>query len=435
MTMVSTAFFRRMQRWSCFALMGLVTNITISSCFLLPVRSEAVYELPTQLPPTINIAAAASTVDRPFFETTWQRYRDRFIQTDGRVIDWENDDQRTTSEGQAYAMLRAVLIDDAESFERVLNWGENNLARYDDDGVLLDHLWAWKWGPDAAPGEAKKWGILDANFATDADIDAATALIMAARRWKKPAYLTLAKIKLKDIWEFSTVDISLTDDLSGRYLLPGPLDAFHTTSDTWYLNPSYVAPYAFRLFAQVDRDRKRDWLELVHTGYRMLEGSSQISELGLPSDWVLLHSEAPHYRALPATAPLKSLYGFDAYRVWWRIALDLSWFESAPAGHYLSDHLTVLLEQWQQSQQLPAQIDLAGQAMVDYDATSQYAMVYQAARHLNPELAESIRANKLTLSDSNDFWDGDSAYYTQNLAWLGLYPPEWVSTTWLSSTS
>ncbi|MBX2864420.1 MAG: glycosyl hydrolase [Leptolyngbyaceae cyanobacterium MAG.088] len=430
--MLSRAVSKWIKRWGCLALFSLFINISISSC-VVPVRSQAAYELPTQLPSNISIATAASRVDRSFFETTWQRYRDRFIQADGRVIDWENDDQRTTSEGQAYAMLRALLINDQETFDRVLTWGEENLARRDDDGAPIDHLWAWKWGPDAAPGEAKTWGILDSNFATDADIDTVTALIMAARRWKKTTYLTLARTKLSDIWDYSTADISLKDDLSGRYLLPGPIEAFHPSPETWYLNPSYIAPYAFRLFAQIDP--QRNWLELLETGYHMLEASAQLSNIGLPSDWVLLHSDAPHYRELPADAPLKSLYGFDAYRVWWRVALDLIWFKSAPAGHYISNHLSPLLDRWQSSQMLPAQIDLDGEAMVDYGATSQYAMIYQAARHLDADVAEAIRVNKLTLSDPNDFWDGDSAYYTQNLAWLGLYPPEWVSPSWLNSLS
>ncbi|MBT9311872.1 glycosyl hydrolase family 8 [Leptothoe kymatousa] len=426
--MVSRAVLRWMRRWGCLALLGVMLNIAIASC-LSPVRSEANYELPTELPETVEIALGPFPLSPSFFKTTWENYRDRFIQVDGRVIDWENDDQRTTSEGQAYAMLRAVLIDDAETFDRVLTWGEENLARRDED-VLIDHLWAWKWGPDADPEDAEKWGILDENFATDADIDAVTALILASRRWQNPAYLTLAKTKLNDIWEFSTADIELSEELSGRYLLPGPLEAFHPTPETWYLNPSYIAPYAFRLFAQIDR--QRDWLELVQTGYRMLEQSAQISDIGLPSDWVLLHSKTPHYRAIPLTAPLESLYGFDAYRVWWRVALDLIWFDSAPAGHYINDHLTALLEQWAQSEQLPAQIDLTGTPVVDYGATSQYAMVYQAARHLNPDLAEIIRENKLALADTDQFWDGDSAYYTQNLAWLGLYPPEWLSSALLA---
>ncbi|MGD1853862.1 MAG: glycosyl hydrolase family 8 [Leptolyngbyaceae cyanobacterium] len=411
------------------ALLGLMLNISFAGC-LTPVRSQAVYELPTELPATVSLALESSPLERSFFKTTWDNYRDRFIQTDGRVIDWEIDDQRTTSEGQAYAMLRAVVIDDPETFDRVLTWGEENLARRDND-ILLDHLWAWKWGPDAAPGAAEKWGILDENFATDADIDAVTALIIAARRWQKTAYLELAKTKLSDIWELSTADISLENDLSGRYLLPGPLEAFHPEPELWYLNPSYFAPYAFRLFAQIDPGR--DWLELVHTGYRMLEESAKVSDLGLPSDWVLLHSDTPHYREMPATALIKSVYGFDAYRVWWRVALDLSLFESAPAGHYLSEHLTPLLERWQQSQQLPAQIDLAGEAMVDYGATSQYAMVYPAVRHLDVNIARSIRESKLSLANPNTFWDGDSAYYTQNLAWLGLYPSEWLPSSWFSS--
>lgn len=429
--MVSRAVLKWIRRWGCLALLGVMLNLAIASC-LSPVRSQAVYELPTELPDTVRIATGPSPLGRSFFETTWERYRDRFIQTDGRVIDWENDDQRTTSEGQAYAMLRALFIDDPATFDKVLTWGEENLARRDENDALIDHLWAWKWGPDGEPGEAKKWGILDENFATDADIDAATALIMAARRWQKPAYLDLAKVKLKDIWDFSTADISLVDDLSGRYLLPGPIEPFHPTPETWYLNPSYVAPYAFRLFAQIDQ--QRDWLELVHTGYRMLEEGSKVSDIGLPSDWVLLHSDAPHYRKLSPSAPLRSVYGFDAYRVWWRVALDLAWFKAAPAGHYINDHLPALLDRWQESQQIAAQIDLAGENMVDYGATSQYAMVYQAARHLDTDAAESIRQAQLMLANPNEFWDGDSAYYTQNLAWLGLYPPEWVPPAWLAST-
>lgn len=65
---------------------------------------------------------------REILDESWKSYRQRFIQPDGRVIDWESD-QRTTSEGQAYAMLRAVLANDPETFSRTLNWAEVNLAR------------------------------------------------------------------------------------------------------------------------------------------------------------------------------------------------------------------------------------------------------------------------------------------------------------------
>ncbi|KAB1990373.1 glycosyl hydrolase family 8, partial [Haemophilus parainfluenzae] len=88
------------------------------------------------------------------------------------------DQDRTVSEGQAYAMLRAVVINDPDTFARTLAWADANLARQDKNGDLSDQLWAWKWGKRAD----QSWGIQDANFATDADIDAATALILAYQR-------------------------------------------------------------------------------------------------------------------------------------------------------------------------------------------------------------------------------------------------------------
>ena len=347
------------------------------------------------------------------------------------MIDWENADQRTTSEGQAYAMLQAVLIDDRDTFDRTLAWAEENLARRDDSGVPTDHLWAWKWGPEGAPETASRWGILDQNFATDADIDAATALIMASRRWGQAGYLELAKSKLADIWDLSTVEIQLPDSpyLSGRHLLPGPAAAFHPEPEVWYLNPSYVAPYAYRMFAQVDR--RHSWQQLVSTGYVLLEQSSEIATPALPSDWVMLHAQQPHFRPLPPEMSIQSGYGFDAYRVWWRVSLDLAWFNSFQARRYLSDHLAPLVQHWRQQERLPARIGLSGEALVDYTATSQYAMIYPALRPFRPTLAEELRSQTLALASPQQFWDNDSAYYSQNMAWLGLFPPEWVPQGWL----
>ncbi|MEL6873830.1 MAG: glycosyl hydrolase family 8, partial [Pseudomonadota bacterium] len=147
----------------------------------------------------------------PLLVPTWVTYKERFIQSDGRVVDREDRD-RTVSEGQAYAMLRAVMINDRPTFEQTLSWAEANLARPDDS------LWAWHWG-EAADGQ---WQILDPAFATDADIDAVTALILAARRWDCPAYLDLAKTKLDDIWSLGTVSVAADQ----RHLLPGPAEAF-----------------------------------------------------------------------------------------------------------------------------------------------------------------------------------------------------------------
>jgi endoglucanase len=408
-----------------------------------------------------SVAVSTLTTEE-LLEQSWQAYINRFIQSDGRVIDREDGD-RTVSEGQAYAMLRAVMIDDPDTFALTLDWAETNLQRRDADGKPIDHLWAWKWGQD----ESGNWGIQDNNFASDADIDAATALILAARRWDRPDYLDLARVKLQDIWAYSTVvvpDVSDATELTTepaaeispnttptaaetpidiesastldapsnasadtdgrRYLLPGPKEAFRPEPNLLYLNPSYFAPYAFRLFAQVDPDR--DWLSLVDSSYHVLEDSTQLSVVGLPSDWVAYDAATETF--MPLEAPrLNSNYSFDAYRVWWRVMLDAAWFDEPRAYTYLQTHLTFLENQWRSQQSIPARIDLEGNPLVDYESTAQYGMLYAAFNLTNPAIATEIREQKLLAHYQDGFWDNDSAYYTHNLSWFGIYPPDMLT--------
>jgi endoglucanase len=359
-------------------------------------------------------ALPPSTLNRELLAESWASYQRRFIQSDGRVIDFEASD-RSTSEGQAYAMLRSVLIDDPETFALTLQWSENNLRRQQ-NGKPTDKLWAWKWGKKLDGS----WGVIDNNFASDGDIDAITALILASRRWNRPEYLELAKIKLQDLWNLS----STTGYAGKRYLLPGPKAAFVPNESTLYLNPSYLAPYAFRIFAQVDP--ARDWLSLVDTSYQILENSTQLSRVGLPSDWVALDIKTGQYQLVPPSSKLQSLYSFDAYRVWWRLSLDAVWFNAPQARQYLQKSTQHLQNLWAQKSWLPARIDLQGQALVDYEATSQYAMFYAAMRLVEPRLAEELLVQKLLPQYQQGIWGDASAYYTQNLAWLGLLPPDAV---------
>jgi endoglucanase len=362
--------------------------------------------------PSVNTSDLKLSKQRrtEILDESWKSYRQRFIQPDGRVIDWESD-QRTTSEGQAYAMLRSVLANDPETFSRTLNWAEVNLARKV-GGKRSDRLWTWKWGrmPQG------QWGVLDGNFASDADIDACFSLILASKRWNKPEYLVLARQKLKDLWQFSTLEVK-----KQRYLLPGPEVAFRQ-GETVIFNPSYFAPYAFRVFAQVDGDR--DWLKLIDSSYRVLEDSATLSSVGLPSDWVGLNLRTQRYESLKA--PLLSQYGFDASRVWWRVALDGAIYNEPRAMAYLKRHTTHLRQLWLDQGKIPAQISLQGQPLVDYDATSQYGMLFAAMELLDPAIAENISQKKLLPRYQQGFWDNDAAYYTQNLVWFGLLPADTV---------
>jgi endoglucanase len=361
----------------------------------------------------VNLSLPVQSIHSQTLVESWKAYRSRFIQADGRVIDREAQD-RTVSEGQAYAMLRAVAINDPDTFQRTYTWANNNLARQDETGQLTDRLWTWKWG-QRTDGT---WGIQDSNFATDADIDAATALILAAQRWHCPQYLDEARALLADIWEHGTV--VLPD--GRRQLLPGPAEAFFAEPDRLILNPSYFAPASLRLFAEVDPDR--DWASLIDSGYAMLDDLASLSSTGLPPDWVAYNPTTATYHQLELDFPLQSRYSFDAIRVWWRISQAAAWFDDRRAQSYLKARTPVLISLWQQDGRLPARLTLDGGAQSSYEATAHYAMLYLALQRVDPATAEDLYRQKLQPAYRNGFWDSDVAYYTQNLAWFGLLPLE-----------
>src|ERR687885_531071 len=113
---------------------------------------------------------------------TWASYRQDFITTDGQVRDFINQgpynqehlpDVQTTSEGQSYAMLRAVWMDDRREFDLVWSWTRSHLQ------VRGDALFAWLWQPDrSGTGRVSSW-----RTAADADEDVALSLIFAGHRW------------------------------------------------------------------------------------------------------------------------------------------------------------------------------------------------------------------------------------------------------------
>ena len=336
-----------------------------------------------------SAALPASPSQDEVLRQSWAAYVRRFVQADGRVVD-PKAGGTTTSEGQAYAMLRAVWMEDRPLFDRTLTWATEHLNH----GVRQDHLWAWKWDVR----------VVDAAFAADADQDAALALLMASRTWSDDSYLQRARAVLADLWDKGTL-------LSGgrRFLLAG--DSL-CQRGTCRVNPSYYAPYAYRYFAR--HDPSHDWRQLVDTSYFLLERNAVLTTTHLPSDWLLLDTATG---ALSLGSERDSQYAYDAFRAHWRVRLDGVLFGEERSRAYLAGSLAWLAERYRQDGRLPAIIFRDGRAGADYEALEMLAGVTSALQESAPDVGESMNA-RLQRMLSEGFWGDRESYYLQNWAWF-----------------
>ena len=70
----------------------------------------------------------------------WEQFTQRFMQDDGRVIDYTTAQQHSTSEGQSYAMFFALVARDRARFDKLWAWSITNLA----GGDIGARLPAWQ---------------------------------------------------------------------------------------------------------------------------------------------------------------------------------------------------------------------------------------------------------------------------------------------------
>jgi endo-1,4-beta-D-glucanase Y len=165
----------------------------------------------------------------------WSAYTARFVDQQGRVIDHSAQD-RTTTEGEAYAMFFALVANDRDRFDKLVDWTENNLAQ----GDLTLHLPAWSWGKGPDGG----WRVLDPNPAADADLWMAYSLCEAGRLWGVDRYAKLGRLMASMV---EHQEIVLIPNV-GTTMIPGA-QGFHPDPTTWYLNPSYLTPEILAYFA------------------------------------------------------------------------------------------------------------------------------------------------------------------------------------------
>ena len=191
----------------------------------------AIYKLPSK--------------DSLILSSSWRFYKSNFIKSYGQVVD-PHDNDKTTSEGQSYTLLRAVY---------------------------QDELFSWLWLKDG-----KEYKIGDAASASDADEDIALSLLFAYKQWGDETYFQEAKEIMDDIWRKEVVVIN------GRYYLVSGTGAGR--EDGYLINPSYLSPTTYRVFAEVDTSRP--WEKLANDSYYLLNRLGSQRSVYLPPNWILI---------------------------------------------------------------------------------------------------------------------------------------------------
>ena len=244
-------------------------------------------------PPSARADAVGVAAAPDLARDAASRFLTRFVEPDGRVVRHDQASD-TVSEGQAYAMLLAVAVDDRGTFDRVWEWTTRHLQR--PDGLL-----AWRWAAGA---------IVDPQPAADADLDAAWALARAAERWPDGAYDAAAG-RLA-----AAVDAHETGALpDGRpVLVPGPWARERAAAGRGLvLNPSYSSPAGEAFLVEAGH------LPAGRSAARLATMRAVIGQLvehgGVPTDWVVVAPDGTVHSTAGPERSEAGHFGWDAARV------------------------------------------------------------------------------------------------------------------------
>ncbi len=334
-------------------------------------------------------------------DSSWNYYKKSFISESGRVVDPANN--LTTTEGQSYALLRAVWEDDQTTFDRVLSWTQKNLQH------SKDNLFSWVYGED----ENKSLGVLDSNNATDGDIDTAFALAMAYKKWNLSRYLTISKEVITDIYQTSVVGIGDLDYLRSSQKIE--------KDNKYLINPSYFSPAQYRVFAEIDP--AHNWNKLATDSYKILNKiptTEGFADTALPPNWFLVNKLTGEITSAKSVVSKSDDYSYDAFRVFWRLGLDYNWNKSTEAQQYLNKFQYFFEQQWANNNSSFAVYGVDGKPKVDYSNPSVDTGMLSVFIGNKSDLAGEvyIKRFRYQMDSKMQYWGEKNNYYDQNWGWF-----------------
>lgn len=341
-------------------------------------RREIVAVLAAIVASGVALAIWLITIRPDEVEVAVAEFFERYVGADGRVV--RHDQGDTVSEGQAYALLMAVALGDEQRFGRVWAWTRTHLQR--PDGLL-----SWRW----ADGQVR-----DHQPATDADLDTAHALLLAAERFDAPAYQLEALRIAKAIREHETT-VAGADPV----LVAGP---WAIKAGFVIVNPSYFHTRAFQQLSSATGDPW--WGELIGSSYDLVQ---ELLGAGvLPPNWAVVDAAGiVSATGSPDTFDAPARYGLDAARVLVRFA-----FACDSRGQELA------ASRWPVFRDVPAEViraeyDLGGTPTTDH----RHPVTLVAAAASARAAGDHARATEL-LSQAQALDERVPTYYGS--AWVAL---------------
>jgi len=211
-----------------------------------------------------------------------------------------DDGYSTVSEGIGYGML---------------------LSAYAADKALFDGLWAYYKANSNSNG-LMNWkmggctGASGTNGATDADLDAAMALIIASKQWPSATSpYTYSNEATTLITAIKTYEIQTTSFQA-------------INGDGWGMsntcrNPSYQSPAYYRQFATQVPGQATTWNSAITAAYALINANRNTTT-GLVSNWSDQNGSANSCNG-------SNEYGYDACRNPWRMAVEVLWTGNSTA--------------------------------------------------------------------------------------------------------
>lgn len=340
---------------------SLVTAVAVCAVVVLAVGATAAAWHARRAPDGAGAslsAASAATITATDTDDRARAFLQRYVDDTGRVVRLDQAGD-TVSEGQAYALLVALGLHDESTFLRIWTWTRDNLQR--PDGLLS---WHWQGG-----------SVADPQAASDADLDAARALVLAGSAFGRSGLTSAGKRLGTAVLDHETVTYA-----DGRLLLPGP---WAPRTSPYLVDPSYFSPVSTRVLYRATGDAR--WLRLEAGGRAVL---SRLTGSGrLVPDWATVSSGGA---VRPATGPSGEpvVFGFEAARS------PLRQTESCVrADRTIAAAQRAVLARDTQARAID---DLSGQPLVGYSTALSWA-TRAAADAASGRVAEAGRA--LTAAD------------------------------------